>query len=106
MIEKVKALIKERESIHPEDYITIEKFWEKASTEFAKDIKALIEFMLNECTADEFSWILEFSEEIVEKTQSKEFIDCLYKVAEKYPEETKKYNIIENIEFVKQKLLS
>ena len=33
-------------------------------------------------------------EDVAEKTQSLEFVETLYKIAEKYPEETKKYNIM------------
>ena len=34
---------------------------------------------------------------IAEKTHSKEFVLALYKTADKYPEETKKYNILDFI---------
>lgn len=101
MDEIFKNLILERNGIDDENYIELDKFWEKASTEFAKDIDKSIKFMMDSCTADQFSTISEFFDKIVEKTHSKEFIDCLYKVAEKYPEETKKYNIISFIDDLK-----
>ena len=50
--------------------------------------------MKTECTADEFSWLSEIFREIVEICPSQEFVDELYKLAEKYPEETEKYNVI------------
>ena len=63
---------------------------------FSADIDKTIAF-LNGCTADEFSWLSEIFDSIAEKTHSKEFVLALYKTADKYPEETKKYNILDFI---------
>lgn len=106
MKEIIKQLIAERKNIHDEDDVRLEKFWEKASTEFAKDINKSIKFMVDDCTGDELTWISEFFEEIVEKTQSKEFIECIRKVCDKYPDIAKKHNIIENLIFAEQCLNS
>ena len=65
---------------------------------FSEDINATIEFLENQCTGEQFIWLSEIFEEIAEKTQSKEFINCLYETAQKFPDETKKYNIISFID--------
>ena len=65
---------------------------------FTADLQQTIEFLDNDCTADQFSWMSEVFDEISEKLQSWEFIDALRRTAAKYPEETKKYNILSFIE--------
>lgn len=50
-------------------------------------------FIKNECTEEQFIWLSEILDEIIEKTQSKEIIDALRSTALKYPQATQKYNI-------------
>ncbi len=72
----------------------LQKAWNLLIDAVCKDIDESIEYIKNECTADEFSYLSEVMEEIAEKTQSQEFIDALYETAKKYPEETERYNIL------------
>ncbi len=60
---------------------------------FTEDMDATIDFLLHDCTEDQFGWLSEVFDEIVEKSQSHEFVDALNKLAKKYPEETKRGNI-------------
>ena len=66
---------------------------------FTKDINETIKFVLEDCSEDQFSWLSEIFDQIVQKTKSKEFIEALRKIALKYPEETEDYNIIFFIDF-------
>jgi hypothetical protein len=91
-----------RTALHPEDYIEIEKMWKKEIEILSRDIFQTIAFLDSECTDDEFSWISEVFDEVVEKTQSREFIECLYRVAEKYPAESEKYHIVRHIQFAEE----
>ena len=108
MFEKFNDIFIEREKIDHEtpdwDY-AIEKCWKREIEIFCDNIEETIKFLDTQCTAEEFSWLSEVFEEIAEKTQSKEFINCLFRVAEKYPEETKKYNILFFIETAKNLII-
>lgn len=66
---------------------------------FSRSLRDTIEFLDNDCTADQLSWMSEVFEEISAKLQSWEFIDALRRCADKYPEECKKYSIIDFIEY-------
>lgn len=57
------------------------------------NISETISFLKSECTAHGFVVMSEIFDEIVENTQSHEFVDALNEVARKYPDETKRYNI-------------
>ena len=55
-------------------------------------------------TASQFSWMSEVWDEIVEKTKSKEFVDCIKETAKKFPEECEKFNIAGSIESAEEYL--
>ena len=57
------------------------------------DMPGTVHFLLNECTADEYSWISEISSDITQQTRSVEFVQALHQLSKKYPEETSKFNI-------------
>lgn len=68
------------------------------------NIDAAIDYILNDCTGDEFAWLSEFFDEVIEKTLSQKYIDALRVVTKKYPIETKKYNIISFIDDAQYRL--
>jgi hypothetical protein len=67
-----------------------------------KNINETIEFLDNDCTGNQFVWMSEIFEEIAQKTQNREFIQCLYRTADRFPAETKEYNIISFIKFAEE----
>lgn len=93
-IQLFKQIIHERENTDDEWYTRVEELQEQLIDVLSEDIAGTNEYLRTECTADEFSWISEVFDEIAEKTQSKEFIAALRFLAQRYPEETKMYNII------------
>ena len=99
MHEEFQKLIEERKKAEPIVDWEREPAIRKMVTLFTKDIGETIKFVLEDCTDDEYSWLSEIFDQIVQKTKSKEFIEALRKTALKYPEETEKYNIISFIDF-------
>lgn len=102
-IEKFRKIIKQREYIEKISYGEWSDGIEQCNKEeiklLSEDIGATIEFLNNECTADEYSWISEIIDDLAEKTMSKELIDCYKNLMLKFPDECKKYNIAGSIEF-------
>lgn len=96
--QQIVPILEERSTISDEWDYGIEQCNQKLITLLTENISDTIAFLENDCTADQFSWISEVFDEIAEKTQSQAFIETLKKVASKYPEETKKYNILSFIE--------
>lgn len=82
----------------------IEQCWKEEIDILSKDIDETINFLQNECTADEFSWLSEVFDDVSEKVQNREFVDCLYRVAEKYPDECDKYHIYNVLRYTKDAL--
>jgi len=97
-----RELIKKREALDPDDEYGAQECWKELTNLLAEDMDGTIDFINNECTENEFSWLSEIFDDVVIKTQSHEFIDCVQKVAiEKYPEESKKYHIQRQIDYAK-----
>ena len=92
--EEFKKVIKEISELDINNDFEHEKLCKKELEIVTKDINVTINYLKTECTANEFSWLSEIFREIVEICPSQEFVDELYKLAEKYPEETEKYNVM------------
>ena len=91
--EEIRAAIKRRSETDDEWTYGVNKCWDEQIRILTRNIRDTISFLDNDCTAEEFSWLSEIFDDVAEKTQSREFVDCLYRVAKKYPEETKKFYI-------------
>ncbi len=96
--EEFKKVIKEISELDINNDYEHEMLCKKELEIVTKDISSTINYLKTECTAAEFSWLSEIFEEIVEICPSQEFVDELYKLSEKYPEETKEYNIMSFID--------
>ena len=96
--DRIIPILEEREATHDEWDYGVEQCHKKLISLFTENIDESIKFLDNDCTADQFSWLSEVFEEIAEITQSHAFIDALKRLAVKFPEETKTYNLLSFIE--------
>ena len=92
-VKEYKAIIAERKRIAVEtddnwDY-GIEMCWNKLIDMLTKDINETIDFLENVCSPDEINWTSEIFEDIVQRTNSKEFVAALHRIYEKMPEDVK-----------------
>ncbi len=97
-------LCKLRDKIGLENDWQADKWWDNASDFAAKHIDETIEFVKNECSANEFSTLSEIFDDITNKSKSREFIQAIREAAKKFPEECEKYNIMDSIGFAEQYL--
>ncbi len=101
---EIRAVIAKRASIPDIWENFIEQCWKEETEILSRNISDTIDFLENECTADEFSWLSEIFDDVAERTQSREFVDCLYRIADKYSEESAKYHIVENLKYAEDAL--
>ena len=94
---KFRELLAEREQIHSEWTAGLADYYERMRSLIAENITDSIAFLSQTCTADEFVWLSEVFDDIARKTRSRAFIDCLYAVVRKFPEEDRKYNLTQCI---------
>lgn len=93
MKEDIRAALQKRISTDDEWDYGVNQCWNEEIEILSRNINDTIAFFENECTADEFSWLSEVFEQVARKTQSHTFVDCLYRIAKKYPNECAKYHI-------------
>ncbi len=101
---KFHDLLQKRINTSDEWYDGLNAVWNELTDLICENINDSIEFLLNKCSEEDFSWLSEFFEQVIEKSLSQEYIDALRVVAAKYPEETSKYNIIEFIDDAQARL--
>lgn len=51
----------------------------------SEDANSTINFLKNECTADEYSWISEVIDDIARETQSRALVECYKSLMAKFP---------------------
>ena len=91
--EEFNALILRRKSIEGDVDYENEQIIQDAIQLMIKDITATISFLDNDCTEEQFVWLSEIFDEIAERSNSSEFITALRRVAKRFPEAVRKYNI-------------
>ena len=97
--DEIRASITKRVATDDEWDFGVKQCWDEEIAILSHNIEDTIAFLENDCTADEFSWLSEVFDDVAEKTQSRAFVDCLYKVAKKFPDECKEYHIGRVLEF-------
>ena len=108
--EEYAEIVKLREEEEDKDLSELPDYWEtspaiKAEIElFARNLQETIQFLDNDCTADQLSWMMEVFEKISAKLQSWEFIDALKRAADRFPKECEQYSIRDFILFAEGQL--
>lgn len=92
-VQKFREVIRRRNETHDEYDYGVEMCTKEEIQILSEDIPSTIEYLKNECTADEFVWISEIIDDLAEKTRSRELIECYKNLMNKYLEETKEYYI-------------
>lgn len=103
--EKIRAIIRKRAATSDEWQAGVEKCWAELTDALTEDIDATRRFLLEDCTADEASWVSEVYDDIVYRTQSREYIDLLRKSIERFPEEAERHRMAENLDIAAKTML-
>ena len=91
--EEIKKAIKKRMATNNVWDDAVNLCWKEEIEILSRNIDDTIAYLENDCTGEEFVWLSEVIDDVVEKTQSRPFVDCLFRVAKKFPEECKNYSI-------------
>ena len=92
--DEIRKLLKKRLATDSEWFFALEQCWNEETEILSGNIDETISFIENECTGEEFILLSEVFEDVAERTHSRRLIAALRKTAEKYPEETKEYNVL------------
>lgn len=103
--DKIRAIIRKREAMSDEWPAGLEECWNELVDALTEDIDTTRRYLLDECTADEASWVSEVYDEIVYKTQSREYINLLRQSIKRFPEESAKLHMAENLDIAVRSML-
>ncbi len=103
--DKLQEIIQKLYRLDPEDAYGIEQCWKEEVELLGKDINATINFLDHKCTGEQFVWISEIFDDLVEKSQSKALIECFYRNAKRFPKETERYYLMRHIKMAEEFLM-
>lgn len=92
-VQKFKEVIRRRKETHDEYDYGVEMCNKEEIKVLTEDIPSTIEYLKNDCTADEFVWISEIIDDLAEKTRNRELMECYKSLMGKFPEESKRYHV-------------
>lgn len=102
--EEFEKIVAKLEVTDMENYLAKDPLIEKEIDLFSKDIQETISFLKNDCTGRQFVWMSEVFDEIVEKTNSREFIEVLKETVKKFPNENKEFYLDSSIQSAEEYL--
>lgn len=103
--EKIRSIIKKRAAVNDEWQSGVEECWAELTDALAEDYSVTRKFLLEDCTADEASWVSEVYDDVVRKTQSEKYIDLLRMSILRFPEEAEKYHMMRNLDIAVKSML-
>ncbi len=93
---KLHAMIKERRT-EPGAYYFPDPWWKKEVDAIVDDLETAIEFIMNECSDEELCWLAEVFDDVMDKTRSVTFLDCLQQRVQSVANPEWKQSILEDI---------
>lgn len=103
--QEFSQLLTKRLLLENNDDFGLEKIWKEEILILVKDIKTTNCFILNECSDEDLYWMSEIFEEVVQKTQSKDFINVLRHRVKKVSNKGYQKNIEQEIGFAESCLI-
>ncbi|HDR6311937.1 TPA: hypothetical protein QCU60_003891 [Bacillus cereus] len=82
---KMQVILDKRKKLNLNDDYGIQTSWNEIIEVLSENEENTIRYLEN-CSKEDLYWISEVFEDIAESVQSKEFINCLRKLDEKFPE--------------------
>ncbi|AXF32533.1 hypothetical protein ACVB9H_02060 [Bacillus subtilis] len=82
---KMEAILIKRKELNLNDDYEIQKSWDEIIEILSENEENSISYLEN-CNKEDLYWISEVFEDLAESLQSKELINCLRKLDEKYPD--------------------
>lgn len=100
-IERLKQDLQVRIKENPDNYYEV-TLWEDETNAICHDIKGSIRFIQDECTDEEFYYLGEVFEDVMDKTRSAEFLNCLRERVHRVENPQWKADLLEDIRYAEE----
>ena len=81
---------------NPDDYYE-ESLWKEEIDAICMDIPAGIRFILSDCSDEEFQWLSEVFDDVMEKTRNVDFLNCIRQRVQMVKDDGRKAELLEDI---------
>ena len=95
-VEKLKKTLHLRMYGNPDDYFE-ESVWKEEVDAITADLPVAIHFVLYDCTDEEFEWLSEVFDDVMEQTRSIEFLNCIRLRVQRIENCKRKAELLEDI---------
>ena len=95
-VEKLKKTLHLRMYGNPDDYFE-ESVWKEEVDAITADLPVVIHFVLSDCTDEEFEWLSEVFDDVMEKTRSIEFLHCIRLRVQRIESSERKAELLKDI---------
>ena len=93
---KLHMLINER-CTEPGAYYYPDPWWEKEVEAIVGDMKTAIAFIQNECSDEELYWLSEVFDDVMEKTRSADFLNCIRRRVRRVKDDVRRAELLEDL---------
>lgn len=95
-ITKLQKALHLRMHGNPDDYYE-ESVWKEETDAICMDIPAAIHFILHDCSDEEFQWLSEVFDDVMEKTRSLDFLNCIRQRVQRIKDDGKRAELLEDM---------
>jgi hypothetical protein len=93
---KLHMLINERRT-EPGAYYYPDPWWEKEVDAIVSDLKTAMSFIRNECSDEELYWLAEVFDDVMAKTRSLDFLNCIRQRVQMVKDNERRAELLEDI---------
>jgi hypothetical protein len=97
-IDAIRGAIERRKATNPEWADGMEACWAELSDALAEDIGVTREFLLEDCGPEDYLLVTEVYDDVVLKTQSREYVDLLRESIRRFPDLAGEYDLDGNLD--------
>ena len=95
-IAKLQKVLHLRMYGNPDDYYE-ESVWKEEINAICADLPAAIRFILSDCSDEEFQWLSEVFDDVMEKTRSADFLNCIRRRVRRVKDDVRRAELLEDL---------
>lgn len=102
---RIQKAIEHRKTTDNEWDDELERCWAELTEALAENIETTRKFLLEDCTPENYLYVSEVYDDVVFKTQSREYIDLLRRSIDRFPELAKEHDLAGNLDLAIRSML-
>lgn len=101
----IRSIIDRRRDTNIEWSDGIERCWKELTEALTQDFEVTKRFLMKECDKEEFLLVSEVFDDVILKTQSREYVDLLRESMKRFPDTAREYYLERDLEVATKTML-